>query len=688
MPMLYRLLQGCSRLLNKATTDSENVVHRCPTKLMQRLFVRASQWPSAMKSHNLQGGSMNTHASFGLSHCSWVSALALTGLLVACGGHQSGDTDGDARMNAARPHEEQPSEGHIHALALGATLNRDSLAIAEQKALEADPTFTENGSPLGLAEELSPGRVVAKSAYRSGAVARKAAAVRIPLFRFFNRSTGAHFFTTSASERDHIVALMSPPFSLDGEAFSVASGFSPGLSPVHRFHDTQTGVHFYTISDSERAHVVATMPQFNYEGVAYHASLVGGQGLAPVYRFFAPSKGLHFYTASEAEKDNIIARLGDQYVFEGVGYYALDSAWRAEKLPHTGVTDDHCFREGTFVEILNGTSVEIACSATGSSSLNPQQDGHRTAINPMYYSEIPNPAGGHFARTECVRDNVTGLIWEGKEQGGTRGGTNTYDNLLIRPGDSRPDNSIRKYVGDINQLQLCGFSDWRLPTRNELLGIGDYGRAFGAGFNTAWFPNTSTTDPYWTEEVAKAVFPASQNVVWDLWFSNVGPIANGLNSSDLPSKAARLVRGNAPSGPRFSYSSITYGSDEPGNVVNDAWTGLQWRRCEQGQVWRGGTCAGTHVFYTHQAALAHARDQSGWRLPNIKELSSLTDLTRTSGALIDPTAFPGAVATAFWSSSPTVDMPGFAWSSDVVFGQISGEDRNHSLAVRLVRLNP
>lgn len=630
---------------------------------------------------------MKTDVSLRLNHLGWVSALALTGLLVACGG-QSGETDGHVTKDAAHPQDVTPPEGVVQALALGATLNRDSLALAEKTAREADMTLPGGEAPLVLVEELLPNRVVGKSAYRSGAVARKAAAVRIPLFRFFNRSTGAHFFTTSASERDHIVALMSPPFSLDGQAFSVASGFSPGLSPVHRFHNTQTGVHFYTISDSERAHIVATMPQFNYEGVAYHASLVGGQGLTPVYRFFAPSKGVHFYTADEGEKHNIIARLGNHYVFEGVGYYALDSAWRAEKLPHTGVTDAHCFQGGTLEQVSAGTDVQVDCSATGSSALNPQQDGHRTAINPMYYSEIPNPAGGHFARTECVRDNVTGLIWEGKEQGGTRGGTNTYDNLSRRPGDTSPDTRVLNYVSNVNQQRLCGFSDWRLPTRNELVGIGDYGRQFAAGINTGWFPNTSVAAPYWTEEADRAVFPASQNVIWDVWFRNVGPSASGFISDDLPSKAVRLVRGSAPAGPRFSYSSVPYAGDEAGNVVNDAWTGLQWRRCEQGRVWRGGACTGTHVLYSHQAALAHARDQNGWRLPNIKELSSLTDLSRTSGALMDPMAFPGAAATAFWSSSPFVGMPTAAWYGDVSAGQIDGEYRNQPFAVRLVRLNP
>ena len=177
--------------------------------------------------------------------------------------------------------------------------------------------------------QLKAGEIAAKSAYQSGAVARKAVAVRIPVYRFFNSSTGAHFFTTSTTERDNVVNTLSPPFSLEGEAFSVASAFSPGLSPVHRFYNTQTGVHFYTISETERANVVANLPQFSYEGVAYHASQVAGAGLTPFYRFYVPSKGFHFYTANEAEKDSIIANLAATYSYEGIGYYVLDSDWRA-----------------------------------------------------------------------------------------------------------------------------------------------------------------------------------------------------------------------------------------------------------------------------------------------------------------------------------------------------------------------
>ncbi|OOG82881.1 hypothetical protein B0E41_13940 [Hydrogenophaga sp. A37] len=244
----------------------------------------------------------------------WVRAgLAgtLSLLLTACGGVGSADTSANGAQARSTPAE---ASSAVNAQP-DAQLTAQTLARAETQAQKADAS-----QPL---ERLLPGRIAAKAAYVSGAIARKADAVRIPAYRFYNARTGAHFFTTSTAERDHIVNTLSPPFNLEGAAFSVASDFSPGLSPVHRFYNTRTGVHFYTISESERANVVATLPHFNYEGVAYHASQVSGAGLLPFYRFYVPSGGFHFYTASEAEKDNIIANLSATYRYEGIGYYVL-----------------------------------------------------------------------------------------------------------------------------------------------------------------------------------------------------------------------------------------------------------------------------------------------------------------------------------------------------------------------------
>lgn len=162
--------------------------------------------------------------------------------------------------------------------------------------------------------------------------------LRAPIFRFFNEQTGAHFFTGSATERDLVQSTLSPPFKDEGTAFFAASASTPGLSQVYRFYNLRTGVHFYTISESEKASIEATLPDvFRLEGVSYHASEVGGQGLIPLYRFYLPSKGVHFYTASESEKDRVIATLGAIYRFEGIGYYVLGEDWQpAENATRTG----------------------------------------------------------------------------------------------------------------------------------------------------------------------------------------------------------------------------------------------------------------------------------------------------------------------------------------------------------------
>ncbi|AOW11977.1 hypothetical protein LPB72_02685 [Hydrogenophaga crassostreae] len=547
------------------------------------------------------------------------------------------------------------------AFARSAALSRTELAAAEQQAQAAE----DFASPTPL-EDLKPGEIAAKRDYQIGEVARKALAVRIPVYRFFNGSTGAHFFTTSTTERDNVVNTLSPPFSLEGEAFSVASAFSPGLSQVHRFYNTHSGVHFYTISESERANVVATLPHFSYEGVAYHASQVAGAGLIPFYRFYVPSKGFHFYTAKESEKDSIIANLAATYTYEGIGYYVLDSDWRVERLPHSGVTSSQCYQAGS--------NMLVDCASQGATGLNLQQDGHRVDINRMSYRELPNPAGGNYPRTSCVKDDVTGLVWEGKTDGGERSGSFTYTNF----GDGTTGDASA-YVNRVNQLALCGYTDWRLPTRQELLTIVDFGRITGPAIDINWFPETAEGD-YWSGESVSA----NSSLVGSVGFS-AGVSLFRFRSHET---AVRLVRGRFTSGPRFSYSTVAYGSDGANNVVDDAWTGLQWRRCEQGRVWTGSVCAGTVSRYTHEQALAHARTQSGWRMPSVRELSSLVDLSVSgSAARVDPAAFPGASALHVWGASPDVRNDGQAWFVFFYDGFINHSFRQEDLPVRLVRVS-
>ena len=77
---------------------------------------------------------------------------------------------------------------------------------------------------------------------------------------------------------------------------------------------------------------------------------------------------------------------------------------------------------------------------------------------------------------------------------------------------------------------------------------------------------------------------------------------------------------------------------------------------------------------------------SGFRLPTVKELASLIDLTVSSGiAMINKTAFPGTPATGFWTSSPSAGSSGYVWYVDFGFGYPSYNVVGSLIRVRCVR---
>jgi hypothetical protein len=126
-----------------------------------------------------------------------------------------------------------------------------------------------------------------------------------------------------------------------------------------------------------------------------------------------------------------------------------------------------------------------------------------------------------------------------------------------------------------------------------------------------------------------------------------------------------------------------------GNEVTDQKTGLIWRRCSEGMAWNGSTCAGTASTFTHEAALQYAATQANstgiaWRLPNIKELASIADISRSNPA-IDPAAFPATPTNSFWSSSPNVGYGTDAWYVHFSYGYTHYDYRYRSYHVRLVR---
>ena len=147
-----------------------------------------------------------------------------------------------------------------------------------------------------------------------------------PLYRFHRKDNNSHFFTAIEAEKDAVIAnLPSSIWTLEGVSHHVLLSQPAGALPVFRLFNKVSGSHFYTMTVSERDHVLSTMPQvFSLEGTAFFALSGPVEGALPVYRFYASKTGSHFFTISEAEKDWIVANIApSQLRLEGIAWWAF-----------------------------------------------------------------------------------------------------------------------------------------------------------------------------------------------------------------------------------------------------------------------------------------------------------------------------------------------------------------------------
>jgi len=111
------------------------------------------------------------------------------------------------------------------------------------------------------------------------------------------------------------------------------------------------------------------------------------------------------------------------------------------------------------------------------------------------------------------------------------------------------------------------------------------------------------------------------------------------------------------------------------NTVTDTQTGLIWKHCLEGVT--GTQCEqGTATSFTWQQALEYAAKQPEWRLPNIRELTSIVEL-KCSEPAINLSVFPATPSNSIvWSSSPHANNSNNAWF--VYFSNGSDQDYNRS----------
>ena len=151
------------------------------------------------------------------------------------------------------------------------------------------------------------------------------AATTTPVYRFWSDTKQGHFYTSSATERDSIIATYpTNVWSYEGTAYNAFGVQSVGTTPIYRFWSDDKQHHFFTASATEKDLVIATYPShvWNYEGIAYYAYATEQPSSTALYRFWSDTKQGHFYTASAAEKDYVIATYpANVWNYEGIAWY-------------------------------------------------------------------------------------------------------------------------------------------------------------------------------------------------------------------------------------------------------------------------------------------------------------------------------------------------------------------------------
>lgn len=257
-----------------------------------------------------------------------------------------------------------------------------------------------------------------------------------------------------------------------------------------------------------------------------------------------------------------------------------------------------------------------------------------------------NPPAFTTNNDGTLTDNITGLQWQQND-----GGEMTWDNA-------------RNYC---DGLTLAGKDDWRLPGLHESFSVLNH-NTVNPAIATAF---TRTQAEYWWAAELRS------DDATRAWATNAGggsgphPKTETVSGGGTKRFHARCVRDTGA-----GLSLTTLYKDNANGTVTDNRTNLTWQQAETAdKIWDEA------IAYCEGLSLAGASD---WRLPNIKELTSINDESRVRPSL-NATAFPNAPSALFWASTTQVNQSARAWTVDFTFGISSQNAKTDRLRVRCVR---
>ena len=135
----------------------------------------------------------------------------------------------------------------------------------------------------------------------------------VTMHRLYNKWTGEHFYTASATEKDDLVKK---GWSYEGVGWTAPSESS---KPVYRLYNKYVagGDHHYTMDADEKDNLVKK--GWSDEGIGWYSDPNEGVPLYRQYNRYATT-GTHNYTTSKSENDDLVKK---GWKAEGVSWYGV-----------------------------------------------------------------------------------------------------------------------------------------------------------------------------------------------------------------------------------------------------------------------------------------------------------------------------------------------------------------------------
>ncbi len=355
-------------------------------------------------------------------------------------------------------------------------------------------------------------------------------------------------------------------------------------------------------------------------------------------------------------------RTAETMAFSIIFILAISVCALAWPIPDSGQTK--CYND----------SEEIPCPASGEDFYG--QDASYI-INPRLYTKVDaqgNDLPDDAAEWVMVRDNVTGLIWEVKQAkddvvdySNPHDADNTYtwydSNLETNggyPGTPEDVTDTEDFVNALNAEKFGGFSDWRLPSINELTSVTNL-ENLDPATDTTYFPRANSSD-YWSA----STYAYYTNYAWSLYFQ----VGNGANYPKLNSRYVRAVRSGES---RVSDNLVVNGD----GTVTDTETGLMWQQGNDA----GQTTWKESLAYCESLSFA---GYDNWRMPSRDELLSIADYESCAPA-INTNSFPDTNSSNYWSATTDAYNTDTAWCVNFYYGNDNNDNKSGNRYVLAVR---